>query len=526
MIDQGSPIAQAKYMQLPKRWPLVNNLNSRNQLFDKDARLINAYAEKDRSTGEYQVEKRPGFSIAPVVMGTPGVGHGMTSINMPFTSGIISPELRWITIYISGALLYYFTTSSIGISTPSASLGLVAVFNNLARFLSVPDINIIIFNSGGGSLTVGGGISDGATWVVQSGYDGLGIPIFSKGTMVPGDGSGWPAGTVPGMVYLNGFAYVMDYTGQIWQTTTQNIVFGPASWSGTAHIQAASDSDLGVILAKQLIYVVAIKSWTVQFYYDAGNTTGSSLSPVPGATYNFGCLSPDTFADLDGTLIFATQSKDGTHEIVKITNLQYEVISTPAVERQLDLGGGIPAVTFYATAYQHSGHRWYIITNTKTNVTMVYDIGEKLWYLWTDYLNSYYPVASRSSAYNSQEWQQMISTGNIYQLDGDYVYPNDSGNIVPVDIYTPNFDAGVDRIKQLSQMRFNADQTAGSKLWVQFSDNDYKTWNNYRVVDLGRVRPILNDEGSFYKRAYHFRHYANTGLRIRSVDLQMDLGIL
>jgi hypothetical protein len=121
----------------------------------------------------------------------------------------------------------------------------------------------------------------------------------------------------------------------------------------------------------------------------------------------------------------------------------------------------------------------------------------------------------------------MISTGNVYQMDGDYVYPTDFGHVVPVDIYTPNFDAGADRIKYLSQMRFNADQTPGSILYVSSSDNDYGSFSRTaRRVDLGRQRPILNDEGSFYRRAYHFRHYANTGLRIRSVDLQMDIGTL
>jgi hypothetical protein len=102
----------------------------------------------------------------------------------------------------------------------------------------------------------------------------------------------------------------------------------------------------------------------------------------------------------------------------------------------------------------------------------------------------------------------------------------DLGILFPVDIYTPNFDAGVDRIKYLSQMRINADQTPGSLLQVRCSDNDYQSWDNFRTIDLSRTRPILNDEGSFYRRAYHFRHYANTAFRIRSCDLQMDIGTL
>ena len=46
---ENSPIPEAKFMELPKRWPLVTTLNSRNGSFTKDSRLVNAYAEKDAS---------------------------------------------------------------------------------------------------------------------------------------------------------------------------------------------------------------------------------------------------------------------------------------------------------------------------------------------------------------------------------------------------------------------------------------------------------------------------------------------
>jgi hypothetical protein len=522
MIDQGTPIQQAKSMAIPKRWPLVNTLTSRNQLFNKDARIINGYAEKDPLTGEYGVEKRPGFAVTPNVLGS-GLGQGMASGQVLYEGSSIWIGLGTSIVYITGGQLTVLATIN-GVLGDFNNLGAVNVAGNIARFLFIPESNQIIFNYGYGAILPGAAVAYVLNITGYTGFPFSGRPIYGMTTLFPGDSSGWPAGTVPGLVYLDGFVYVMDYTGTIWETANQNQVSGAGAWAGTAFISAAIENDFGVILAKQLIYVVAIKTWSTQFFYDAGNTTGSSLSPVPGAVYNFGCISADSFAELDGVLFWVTQSKEGTNKVVKINNLQAEFISTPAVERQLDLGN--QNASFYATAYQHAGHEWYLITNTRTNVTMVYDIGEKLWYLWTDYQGNYYPIGARCIGPSDSEWSQAIITGNIYTMDGDYIYPNDYGNIVPVDIYTPNFDAGVDRIKYLSQMRFNADQDSGGKLWVRFSEDDYKSWNNYRQVDLGRIRPLLNDEGSFYRRAYHFRHYADKPLRIRSVDLQMDIGIL
>jgi hypothetical protein len=520
-------------MTEPKRWPLVNTLNSRDGHFLKDARLVNAYAEKDPLTQAYQVEKRPGFALTPSVSVGGGVtggngggglysytqfarftGQVATLLYLQGTQGNIYNA--FVIVSNTGGIVSGPTnigTVSLGITNIAAS-ALGNTYPTKAQFTGLP------FPSNGGTIIFSGG---GAGSAFPSPPIPAGQAYYWDGTtlntLIPGV-NGFPAQTVPGFVFLNGFTYVMDITGNIWETATQNQV---ANWGVLAFIQAATDADIGVQLARQLIYVVAVKQWTTQFFYDAGNPTGSSLSPVPGAQYSFGCVSSDTFQDLDGVLFWATQSKKGTNRIVKMENLNAEFVSNTAVERQLDLS---PQNEFYSWCYQHAGHRWYGISNLTTNVTMVYDIGEKLWYLWTDYQGNYYPVIDRTTTLFGKEWNQIGATGAIYQLDADYVYPNDMGSIVPVDIYTPNFDAGVDRTKTLSQMRFETDQVAGSALFVRFSDDDYGSWNNPRKVDLARQRPLLNDEGSFYRRAYHFRHFANTKLRIRAVDLQMDIGTL
>lgn len=512
--DQLQPTSQAPTMTTPKRWPLVATLGYRGVNLGQDAQLINAYAEKDRDTGLWNVEKRPGFNPTADVVGS-GVAQGLFTYPQVNLGGSF-PNLGVVynTVYTCNNVAYYVYTDSTGTTSAPTSLGAVgAVRGNKFQFTGIPgNPTSIIFNG------------DNTTAI--TGFGGYAY-VFSNGVLTPlqgGGASGFPANTVPGIVYLDGYCYVMDYTGAIWETTTQGVVTGPGSWSGN-QITAAVESDLGVVLAKQLIYVVAIKTWSTQFFYDAGNAVGSSLSPVSGALFNFGCISADTFADLDGVLFWATQSKEGTYSIVMVKNLQYEMISTPSVERQLDLATG---GSFYAMAYQHAGHKFYVLTNITNNVTMVYDIVEKVWYRWTDYQGNYYPIAARAVDPDGNEWHQALITGNIYEMKGDYQYPNDYGHVVPVDIYTPNFDDGVGRQKTLWQMRFNADQVPGSSLLVRSSDDDYQTWSNFRKVNLAQKPEncILNDEGTFYRRAYHFRHYANTPFRIRSVDLQMDRGVM
>jgi hypothetical protein len=416
-------------------------------------------------------------------------------------------------VYVCNNVAYYAYTDNTGTVHPPTVLGFVQAWaGNKFQFTGVPTPggSSIIFNGNNTTAIVGSG---GYAYVFQNGV---------LTSLQGGGASGFPANAVPGIVYLDGYCYAMDYTGSIWQSSAQNTIIGAGSWSGN-QITAAIDADYGIALAKQVIYVVAIKTWTTQFFYDAGNPVGSSLSPLPGALFNFGCLSADTFAELDGVLFWATQSKEGTYSIVMVDNVSPKFISTPAIERQLDLGS---QGSYYAAAYQHAGHKFYFITNVTNNVSMVYDVGQGLWYLWTDYQGNYYPIGARTVDPDGNEWHQRISDGSIFEMKGDYQYPNDYGNIVPVDVYTPNFDAGVDRIKFLPMMRFNADQTNGSKIAIRCSDDDYQTWSNPRTVDLSKKRPILPDCGSFYRRALHIRHHANTPFRVKSIDLQMGIGTL
>jgi hypothetical protein len=524
--QQGPEVSQAQSMRAPKRWPLVNTFDSRNNSPKIDARLVNAYAEKNQNTGQYEVEKRGGFASIPELVVPGNVGQGVFNYSYAHFGYFGDPNIGRLysqAIFVNSGIAYSYIIDADGVPSGPTVLGAVTGWQagSKFQFLGMPGArSILLFSSN----------RQGYPAACSVYYVVTGTTILEQ--LVPGDANNFPFDIVAGLVYLDGYVYVMAIDGNIYQTSVPNVISGPGAWS-SGYIVAASEPDLGVQIAKQGIYIVAIKTWTTQFFYDAGNPPpGSSLSPVPGALFNVGCMDADTFAELDGVLFWVTNSRAGTYQIIMVANLHMEVISSPAVERLLDLG---PGSTWYSLAYQHCGHHFYVITNVTKNTTLVYDLGEKLWYVWTDFAGNFYPVVARTASAAGDEWHQLGSSpypsgiaGQIFDMDGDYTNTNDWGNLVPVDIYTPNFDAGVDRAKLLSQMRINADQTTGSSVLVRCNDEDYNPtkWTNFRKVDLGQKRPYLNDEGSFYRRAYHFRHYANTPFRIRSVDLQMDLGTL
>jgi len=482
---------QAPTVELPKRLPLITQPSNRSADFTKDSRLVNCYAEKSAADGQYVIEKRYGLSPQPEYV-LNGVGKGI--YNWIAAVGLGAQENL---IQIAGTTVY----SNLGLvdtATPIGSTVFGGGIAGIARFQPIANNTkpLLVFGDGSTNPYYTDG-SSGIQQVTNANFPGI---------------------CVPGFAYLDGTLYVMTTSGAIYGSANLN---DPTVWSPLNVIQANAYPDIAVALTKQLTYVIALKAETTQFFYDAGNATGSPLQTVPGALLNYGCISADTLQEIDGLLFWATSNATNSAQILMLRELQPSIVSTPAIDRQLDLAS--PTAIFRSFTIKHGGHRLYVLSNVTVGVTLVYDIDQRLWYQWTDYLGGYYPIVSQTIDNDGSHLFQHISNGNVYEMDTDNVYSSDYGNVFPVDIYTPNFDAGVNRDKYLAQMWINADQQLGSLLDVRRSVDDYQTWTNFRRFDLSKKRPSICDCGSFRRAAWHFRQPANTPFRIESVDLNMDL---
>jgi len=210
-------------------------------------------------------------------------------------------------------------------------------------------------------------------------------------------------------------------------------------------------------------------------------------------------------------------------QVVMLDNLKVSVVSTPAVERLL---ADADFSQVYSFSVKFEGHRFYVVTVKNANLTLAYDLGEKMWAQWTDPEGNYFKAVACTYLPGTGRVLQHESDGKLYKLDSTYT--NDAGALITVDLYTPNFDGGVRRRKQLNFMEFIADQTPGSSLQVRVNDSDYDSsgWSTFRAVDLSVERAFLENCGTFRRRAIHLRHKCDTRLRLQAIELQLDLGVL
>lgn len=455
----------------PKRLPLIPTIVTRDATLDRSARLINGFTERT-ARDEQWVFKRPGLTTYQASAGA-ATGRGVYN----WRGNIYS--IFGSTIYKDG-VSHGTGLNTSGAYTFSASLG------------GTPRL---FFKNGAAAYT-----TDGTTVTAVSDAD-------------------YPAATVPGSAYLDGTTYVMTSAAAIRGSDIND----PTAWDPLNTITAQVEPDGGVALAKQLVYVVALKDWTTELFYDKANASGSPLAPVQGAKQPWGCRAAGSVQSIDDMLFWVGQTRAGSVNVVKMEGLKIQVVSTPAIERVL-------ASANYTTTYSWNmhiqGHRFYGLTVTAANLTLVYDIKEGQWYIWTDTAGNYWPIVSSTFGTSQQVIVQHASNGALYKMD--VAAYDDFGTLFTWELYTPNWDGEVKVKKFCSRLVLVGDQQPGNIVAVRTNDDDFDPlkWSHSRHINMGSAYPALDGLGTFRRRVHHFSQTAPYPVRLEAVELTLDLGTL
>lgn len=233
----------------------------------------------------------------------------------------------------------------------------------------------------GSSVTVAG--------ATQTEYNGTFVITVTDSTHFTYQVSGTPATpatgtiaikggrtTVPGVVYMDGYFFVMDTNGVIYNSGLND----PLTWGAADFITAAIEPGAGVAIAKSQNYVVALKEWSTEFFYNAGNSPGSPLSPSISAFTLIGCASGDSVASLDDNLYWVGKARQKGPGVYRMKGLQQEKVSYPDIDRILSADG---LSSIYAYGVKIAGHSFYVLGLKTVGITLAYDATSNYWAQWT-----------------------------------------------------------------------------------------------------------------------------------------------
>lgn len=348
-------------------------------------------------------------------------------------------------------------------------------------------------------------------------------PVNPGATVVDGtvtwttvDRSTLITGHVPKPLWLDGYIFLLNSRGELVSSGLQD----PFSWPALDFIAPSVNPDRALWIDRQVNHIATFGSNSIQFFYDAGNETGSPLSASVMATLQIGCAAPKSVVQRDGVIFFVAKSGTGGIHVAELNGLKASPITNDSYNRVLEAEGDN---IFNATAYitRMKGHHFYVLNLKTSGRTLVYDIKQQFWHEWT-WNNSNMPFD-----YSTESGQvfllQHSSTGTLYKMDitkyMDDIYPID------VQLQTVRMDGGNNYRKFCNRATLIGDKsTVSSLVSLSWSDDDYNTFNTPRTADLAAYRTTWTRCGQFRRRGWRISYSDDRPFRVEALELEVDMG--
>jgi hypothetical protein len=329
---------------------------------------------------------------------------------------------------------------------------------------------------------------------------------------------------VAGNVVLDQYQFLMNNLGSI-----HNSVVGDVTdWAGDS-INAELQSDVGVGIARYINYIIAFGEKTIEFFYDAANTTGSPLTRSEGQGILTGCAGGATITNCEQELYFVAQAPDGGRFVGAFKGgFGLERVSTTAIDEYLEKEKAniSNAYGFYV---RKSGKRHFVLTlPTTAKKTFALDLDSNIWVEWTSdvsdtetYFTGVDATVKDGAVYILDE-----DNGQIYELDSE-TYQDNTGSAesIKVQIDTAKFDFATTQNKFLWFLKWIGDFAATTTtVGVSWSDDDYQTFSTARNFDINIVGEFMNRCGSYQRRSFRITHTANTALRAQALEGEQTTG--
>ena len=468
------------YNPKTERIPLVGNTTNRLASTTKDQLFYNMLPESVKNeiteTKKVWLNKRGGFNAELTVVGGGGVGRAI--FYWAATGKIYS---------VVGDKLYANSTS---IKTLNTSTGTCWII----EFLS---------SSGTQSLIVGDGVDL--------------YTVNTSDTVTEITDGDLPSTQITPQFFDSYVFIIKSNTPSIYNSE----VDAPTAWDPTNFLSAEQYPDNLIALARQVNYLVAFGPYSVEFFYDAANASGSPLARQETVSLKVGLAARDSIAQVDRRIYFVGQAQVGDPSVWMFEGLTPTEVSNEFVRKILKAEGSNLA-NAKAWCCAHKGHTLYVLNlNART---IVYDCNEKVWVDWSINSGGSHAVLPFNYATEGSNNKTLVlhnTDGKVYELDPD-VHTDDAAAILAT-VITDRVDFNTNNFKVQLGLALICDKQSSGTVTVDWSDDDYGTWSSSRSLDLTAPRAYTKAGGVFRRRAYRFQHTANAPFRAETVELEYQM---
>ena len=329
----------------------------------------------------------------------------------------------------------------------------------------------------------------------------------------------------PSPLYLNGYLFLIKKdTGDIYNSDNDD----PFAWTSGEFIQAEISSDHALRLVKAKNYIVCLGYNSIEYFWDAGNTSGSPLSrndsPVSSVGYVTGL---QTIRD---TTYFVGQDDEQNIGVFSINSFKVERVSNSVVDRTLQTfsstanAKGQVTTNINGHCISVDGHSFYVIVTPQT--TWVYDIDEKLWYEWKGSDGNGLKVEAVWGMYNGSCYMA-IKNQSFISVMSPSLY-QDFGVNFTCQYTTEPVDAGTFNFKVLHRLLLDCSTTnltGTSNAVITWSDDDWASGTTLgpRNINVFSPSPYVSKLGRFRTRTFRISYTDNYPFFMMGLSLDINV---
>lgn len=486
-------MANKEPTQTQERISLLKQLNNRDAAGTKDNSYINIFFEiiKNKTTNEneYLAIQRAGSAALTSAIGS-GAVRGIFYWN--FNSSIY---------YAIGTGLYKYdvvggSTTTINATFFSTSTGEVGFTEFLYEPVGAYGSNVLM-------------ISDG-TQLYQ---------IDQTATVTPCVDADLPSPHLPQPIFLDGYLFLAKVgTADLFNSDLND----PLAWTPSDFITAEFGADNISRVAKLNNYIIAFGTNTIEYFWDAANSSGSPLQSNPTPIKINGYLGGA--AQIGNKIYFIGNNESSEPGIFvledfKITAIENQTIKKYLASLTLDLASNV-----VGSIVSFMGHDFYVI-NASTQ-TYVMELASQLLTTWAWQNTANFTMTGAINIKSSTGYKSVFARSGSTQLY--YFNPaisQDANTSFTCTIVTDNEEFNSYNRKTMGRLTIWADKpTATLPVNVSWTDDDYQSYSTPIAVDLYQDLPSLNRLGEFRRRAFKLTWTSSVPIRIFRLECLVNKG--
>lgn len=323
----------------------------------------------------------------------------------------------------------------------------------------------------------------------------------------------FPSDIVGGFAELDGYINIMTNTGRVYQSDINTV----SSWGAANYLTCSKFSDPGIGVARYKNWIVAFSSASIEFLYNAGNASGSTMTSSDN-TIGSKSIPPThgvNVTEANGNLYW--QGADSN--IYAMEGTSPKKISSAGAFPMVTVPGSL--TSFYLNKKQYL-NLCYLISLSYRNIW--YSVDDDT---WQD--PNFGNIASAAAMPAAGDIGNVFfvlgnSVGAVYRMSdgaGSYL-DNGAAFTESIQIAT---DMGTNKRKFVSELRFEADVQSSGAWSVSYSDDDGVTYSAVQTVSLTSTRMRLTGTlGSFEgTRLWKFEDAGNNANRTKEIEIDFEV---